>query len=153
MQDRSETAANTFQKLLAPTACCTLGATLAFGINDALGPRPLAWGFRYGTVLFYVPWLVALVPISAMATYWARRSGATVGQRLFVAASPAVALGGVITTLAMSVAVAAYVGGRTIHPIDAVGHFLVGWLLVPGAVGAMASLPFLGPETSNRVGQ
>ena len=126
-------------------------AAAAFAVDDAFGPRPLAWGFRYGTVLFYVPWLVALVPISGCATWWAKRSGATVTQRLFVAASPALALGGVITALATSVAVAAWTRGHAIHPLDAVGHFLVGWLLVPGAVGVIASLPFLALEGLNRV--
>jgi hypothetical protein len=66
-------------------------ATLVFGVNDAVGPRPLAWGFRYGTVLFYVPWLIALLPICACAAYWAKRAGAGVRARLIVATSRAIA--------------------------------------------------------------
>jgi len=123
-------------------------ATLAFGVDDSFGPRPLAWGFRYGTVLFYVPWLIALLPICACAARWARRAGATPRERLLVATSPALVLGGSVTLLAISVAVAARIGGHAIHPLDAVGHFLIGWLLVPGAVGAIAASPFMGPHAA-----
>jgi hypothetical protein len=118
-------------------------AALAFGIDDAFGPRPWALGFRYGTVLIYVPWLAALAPICAGTVYWATRAGASPRARLFVATSPAVFLGGTITLLAMCVATGAALGGHAIHPLDAIGHFLVGWLLVPGAVGTLAASPFL----------
>jgi hypothetical protein len=149
-----ENAVGAFQRQIGgPAAACVLLATLAFGVDDALGPRPLAWGFRYGTVLFYLPWLVALMPICACAAWWARRAGASAGGRLLVAVSPALALGGAITVLAMGVATAASLVGHTIHPLDAVGHFLVGWLVVPGALGAIAASPFLGSGERGPAGQ
>ena len=143
---------STFQRQLgAPAACCTLAATIAFGVNDAFGPRPLAWGFRYGTVLFYVPWLVMLLPICACGAYWAKRAGAHGWERVVVATSPAIVLGGIVTLLAMGVAAAARMGGHVIHPLDAVGHFLIGWLLVPGVVGTVAAWPFLGAAEPEQV--
>jgi hypothetical protein len=126
-----------------PAAFAVLAAGIAYGANEALGPQPVAWLFAYGTVLFYVPWLIALLPISACAAFLARRAGASFRQRLFVAVSPAVVIGGVITGLTAIVVIAASLGGRQVHPMDAIGHFLIGWLLVPATVGVVGALPFL----------
>ncbi len=126
-----------------PAASSVVLAAAAFGLDQAFGPRPAAWLFKYGTVLFYVPWLGALVLISACAAYWARRSGASVPGRLFVAVSPAIFMGGVVTCLSLLVVLAASASGHVVHPMDAVGHFLIGWLLVPGAAGILGALPFL----------
>lgn len=126
-----------------PAAAAVVVAAVAFGLNEAIGPRPVAWLFKYGTILFYVPWLISLVPISASTAYWARRSGASVGGRVLVALSPGIFIGGVYTALALLVVIAASASGQTVHPLDAVGHFLIGWLLVPSAVGVAGALPFL----------
>ena len=71
-----------------PAGVAVILAAAAFGVNQAVGPQPVAWLFKYGTVLFYVPWLISLVLISAVAVCWAQRSGASVRGRLLVAASP-----------------------------------------------------------------
>jgi hypothetical protein len=126
-----------------PAAASVLLAAAAFGVNDALGPRPVAWLFPYGTVLLYLPWLAALAFISSFATYWASQRGASRAARAIVAVSPALAMGSVVTVLALVVATAATLGGHQVHPRDAVGHFLVGWILLPSAVGLVGAAPFL----------
>jgi len=126
-----------------PAGASVLVATAAFGANMIFGPRPLAWLFRYGTVLLYVPWLIALPVVSASATFWAKRAGAGFGGRILVAVSPALLIGGVVTVLMAFVATAASMDGRRVYPVDAVGHFLIGWFLVPGAVEVVGALPFL----------
>ena len=126
-----------------PAGASVVVAAAAFGVNDAIGPRPMAWLFQYGTVLFYVPWLLALALISFLATAWATRMGASVGERALVSVSPALVMGSVVTVLALVVAMAASLGGHRVYPEDAIGHFLVGWILVPGAVGIIGAAPFL----------
>ena len=126
-----------------PAVAAVLLAGAAFAVNQALGPPPVAWLFKYGTVLFYVPWLICLALITACTGYWARRSGAGFRERVFVAASPGIFFGGVYTALALLVVAAASAGGHTVHPVDAIGHFLIGWLFVPALVGLLGALPFL----------
>jgi hypothetical protein len=126
-----------------PGGASVLVAAAAFGLNMMYGPRPLAWLFTYGTVLFYVPWLIALLVISSCATFWAKRAGAGVGGRILVAVSPALLIGGVVSVLMAVVVAAASVSGQRVYPLDAVGHFLIGWLLVPAGVEIVGALPFL----------
>ena len=57
--------------------------------------------------------------------------------------SPAFVIGGVVTMLMAFVVAAASVSRQQMYPLDAVGHFLIGWLLVPGAVEIVGALPFL----------
>lgn len=131
-----------FQRRVGLPAAVALAAA-AFGVDDAFGPRPLVWLFQYGTVLFYLPWLAALALISAGATYWAGNAGASRAACALVAVSPALAIGGVVTALALAVAGIASLHGQRVYPWDAVGHFLIGWLLVPGGVGILGAAPFL----------
>lgn len=139
-----EAAMSGFRRQVAvPAGAAVLAASVAYGVNGMFGPQPYAWLFEYGTVLFYVPWLIALLLISACATFWARRAGAGVLGRILVAVSPALMIGGVVTGLMAVVVAAASANGHQVHPLDAVGHFLIGWILVPGAVGLAGALPFL----------
>lgn len=136
------------RQVVVPAGAAVLAAAVAYGVNTMFGPQPRAWLFEYGTVLFYVPWLIALSLISAGATFWARRTGASVFRRILVAVSPALVMGGMVTGLMAIVVAAASANGHRVYPTDAIGHFLIGWILVPGAVGLVGALPFL-PSARN----
>jgi hypothetical protein len=41
------------------------------------------------------------------------------------------------------VVISASVGGQRVHPIDFVGHFIVGWLVFPSIALLLGSVPFL----------
>jgi hypothetical protein len=131
------------RQVTVPAGAAVLAAALAYGLNTISGPEPRAWLFEYGTVLFYVPWLIALSLISACATFWARRAGASLSGRILVAVSPALVIGGVVNVLMAVVVVAASANGHRVYPMDAIGHFLIGWILVPGVAGLIGALPFL----------
>jgi hypothetical protein len=136
------------RQVVVPAGVAVLAAAVAYGLNTMFGPEPRAWLFEYGTVLFYVPWLIALSLISACATFWARRTGASVSRRILVAISPALVMGGMVTGFMAVVVAAASTNGHHVYPLDAIGHFLIGWILVPGAVGLVGALPFL-PSARN----
>ena len=40
-------------------------------------------------------------------------------------------MGGVVTGLMAVVVAAASANGHHVYPVDAIGHFLIGWMLVP----------------------
>ena len=48
------------------------------------------------------------------------------------------------------VVTAASIGGHQVYPIDFVGHFIVGWLVVPAIALLFGSLPFLRDGVSER---
>lgn len=131
-----------------------LAATIVLGIDGRFGPQPWVWDFKYGAVVVHLPWLAALFLISAGATFLSRRGGANLSQRVLVALTPALLIGTVTNLLAAIVVIAARIGGQQIHPRDFVGHFLVGWLLIPLGAALLGSLPFLwGPRIRVNDGQ
>ena len=112
-------------------------------LDDSFGPPPLVLPFRYGAVVVHVPWLIALLLIGAGATVLARRAGATLSQRVLVALSPALLIGGAVNLLMAAVVISAAIGGHRVHPVDFVGHFVVGWILFPSVALLLGSLLFL----------
>jgi hypothetical protein len=131
-----------------------LAATIVLGIDGRFGPQPWVWNFKYGAVVVHLPWLVALLLISAGATFLSRRGGANLSQRVLVAVIPALMIGTVTNLVAAVVVIVAGIGGQRIHPRDFVGHFLVGWLLIPLGAALLGSLPFLwGPRMKGNGGQ
>ena len=133
-----------FQKQVGvPTIGGVTVALACMAIDDRFGPSPLVLPFKYGAIVVHIPWLLALLPVGAVATFLARRAGADFSRRILVALSPAILIGGAINLLLALVVTLASVGGHRIHAIDFVGHFIVGWLVFPAVALLLGSLPFL----------
>jgi hypothetical protein len=119
-------------------------------LDDRFGPPPMVLPFRYGAVIVHIPWLLGLFLIGAAATFLAWRIGASLAQQVIVALSPALVIGGAVNVLMALVVTVASIGGHRVHPIDFVGHFIVGWLVLPAIALLFGSLPFLRTETPGR---
>jgi len=135
---------NSFRKQVGvPALVAVLLGAASLGIDGKFGPQPLVWNFKYGAVIIHVPWLLALLLISAGATFLAKRAGASLSQRVLVALSPALLIGTTLNLLTAIIITAASRSGQRIHPVDFIGHMLVGWLLIPTGAGLLGALPFL----------
>jgi hypothetical protein len=140
-----------FQKQVGvPVVAAAIVAAGVMVIDGRFGPPPLVLPFKYGAVVVHIPWLLALLPIGAGATFLARRAGASLRRRLVVALSPALLIGGAVNLLMAIVVTAASISGHRVYPIDFVGHFIVGWLVVPAIALLFGSLPFLRGEVSGQ---
>jgi hypothetical protein len=140
-----------FQKQVGvPVVASAIVAAAVMVIDGRFGPPPLVLPFKYGAIVVHIPWLLALLLIGAGATFLARRAGAGLSRRLLVALSPALLIGGSVNVLMGFVVTAASIGGHRVYPIDFVGHFIVGWLVVPAIALLFGSLPFLRDGVSGR---
>ena len=140
-----------FQKQVGvPVVTSAIVAAAVMAIDGRFGPPPLVLPFKYGAVVIHIPWVLTLLPIGAGATFLARRAGAGLSRRFLVALSPALLIGGAVNVLMASVVTAASIGGHRVYPIDFVGHFIVGWFVVPAIALLVGSLPFLPDEVSGR---
>ena len=138
-----------FQKQVGvPVVAAAIVAAAVMAIDGRFGPPPLVLPFKYGAVVVHVPWLPALLPIGAGATFLARRAGASLSRRLVVALGPALLIGGAVNLLMAVVVTAASASGHRVYPGDFVGHFIVGWLVVPAIALLVGSLPFLRGEVA-----
>jgi hypothetical protein len=133
-----------------PVVASAIVAAAVMVIDGRFGPPPLVLPFKYGAIVVHIPWLLALLLIGAGATFLARRAGAGFSRRLLVALSPALLIGGSVNVLMAFVVTAASIGGHRVYPIDFVGHFIVGWLVVPAIALLFGSLPFLRDGVSER---
>jgi hypothetical protein len=133
-----------FQKRVGlPALAAVTIAALLMAIDDRFGPPPSVLPFRYGAVVVPIPWLVSLAVIGAAATFVAWRIGATLRQQAIVALSPALVIGGAVNLLMAIVVTSAFLSGHRVHPIDFVGHFIIGWLALPAGSLLIGSFPFL----------
>lgn len=133
-----------FQKrVFAPGITSVVVAAALMALDDRFGPPPIVLPFKLGAVVVHVPWLLVLVLIGAGATFFAKRAGANFGERLFVALSPAIVIGGAVNLLMAVVVVSASINGHRVHPVDFIGHFVVGWLVFPSLALSLGSCLFL----------
>jgi hypothetical protein len=91
----------------------------------------------------HIPWLLGLFPIGAAATFLSWRIGASLAQQIVVALSPALVIGGAVNLLMAIVVTSAHLSGHRVHPVDFVGHFVIGWLALPAGSLLIGSLSFL----------
>jgi hypothetical protein len=133
-----------FQKSVgAPALAAVTIAVLLMALDDRFGPPPIVLPFRYGAVVVHTPWLVGLAVIGGAATFVAWRIGASLTQQTIVALSPALVIGGAVNLLMAIVVTSASLSGHRVHPIDFIGHFVVGWIAFPAGSLLIGSFPFL----------
>jgi len=121
-----------FQKHVGiPALAAVTVAAVFMALDGSFGPPPLVLPFRYGAVVVHVPWLLTLLLVGAGATLLAKRAGASFSERVLVALSPALLIGGAVNVLMVVVVISASASGQRVHPVDFVGHFIVGWLACP----------------------
>src|SRR5579863_6309982 len=126
-----------------PVLAAVIVAAAVMALDGRFGPPPLVLPFRYGAIVVHIPWLLSLLLIGAGSTFLARRAGANSSRRLLVALSPVLLIGGTVNLLMAFVVTAASISGHRVHPIDFVGHFIVGWLVFPAIPLLLGSLAFL----------
>jgi hypothetical protein len=141
-----------FQKQVGvPALAALIIATLLLALDNSFGPPPKVLPFRYGAVVVHIPWLLGLLPIGAAATFLAGRAGASLAEQVIVALSPGLVIGGVVNLLMAIVVTSAHLSGHRVHPIDFVGHFIIGWLVLPAGALLIGSLPFVVGQARKKV--
>jgi len=124
------------------------------GLLQKFGPKPMifAWSGNLAVLQFYVPWLLTLPLIGAMAAYLSHRSGGTSRVVFSTVLFPALAILG----LFLFVLPVALIVDRHIDPsIVATGFILgiLGWVFVPAAALLIGGLPvylFLSRHSTSR---
>lgn len=128
------------------TAILTVAASVAVGraTSTLLAERPMAL-FVYGG------WLLILTGIGALAAYWSRRAGGSIGYRttaaLFPAATLLAAIGSLLTNPELKISVIASVfspGEVQILPmLPVIANSVVCGIFLPTAALLAGALPFL----------
>jgi hypothetical protein len=124
---------------------------MLMAVDESFGPPPKVLPFRYGAVVVHIPWLLGLLLIGAAATFLSRRNGASLAEQVIVALSPALVIGGVVNLLMAIVVTSAHLSGHRVHPVDFVGHFIIGWLVFPAGSLLTGSLPFVVGQVRKKV--
>lgn len=91
---------------------------------------------------FYVPWLLALPIIGAVAAFWSKRAGGGVLDRLLVSQAPSIIwLATLLTFLALSLFIDRHV--PLILKLQGMLTYIVGWVLLPSLGLLIGAVPFL----------
>lgn len=140
------------QRVGVPALAAVIMAASLMAVDNAFGPPPIVLPFRYGAVVVHIAWLAGLLVIGAVAPFMARRVGASLAQQVIVAISPALVIGGAVNVLMAVVVTTAHLGGHRVHPVDFIGHFIVGWLVLPAGALLIGALPCLRDPSSAQEG-
>jgi len=107
-----------------------------------LGRQTPLTGYMGLALVFYLPWLILLPIVGALGAYWSKRSGGGVLQRLLVGMFPATLL----LALFLCMMLLAFVADPHVPlalKFAALGTYIIGWVLIPGAALFIGVLPFL----------
>lgn len=125
-------------------------ATMVLAIMQKAGLRPLVIQGSAQALVFYLPWLLTLPPIGAIAAYLSRRAGGNVKARLVVAVFPCLGMlapmviGGIVAMIG-----ALFTGGKLVLLATLIAQFLAIWVALPAAALALGALPFLGVQKAS----
>ena len=109
-------------------------------------------GYPFYTI--YLPWLIALPIVGAVAACWSQRAGGKLSHRLLAALAPPIGLLSFILIVSfLSLPIVLFVSLR--HPVNGHSHaglsfyltgfwtLLVSWMLLPGIALILGAVPFL----------
>jgi len=114
-------------------------ALLIFG-----GLYPHIYLLRDGLFIpFYVPWLVALPIIGAVAAFWSQRAGGRVSHRLVVSLAPPIILLGIMLIILLPLALAVDRHVPFSLKLEGMLTYIVAWVLVPSLALFFGAAPFL----------
>ena len=107
-----------------------------------ISPRAPLFGYTGLALVFYVPWLVMLPAIGALGAWWSRQAGGDRPVRLLSGLFPVVAI---LALLLLGFLLAPFADPQVPMTVKlaALGAYLLGWVLIPGAALLLGAAPFL----------
>ncbi len=96
-----------------------------------------------GVVVSY-PWLALLPFLGAFAAWWSRRMGGNSARRLIAASFPALVFAAIFIVFGLLLMPFVDRHVPLNIRVTAIGIFLLGWTVIPGAFLTLGALPFLG---------
>jgi hypothetical protein len=110
-------------------------------MRSGFQPR-IVWLNHGVSIQFYVPWLMILPTIGALAAYWSRAQGGSAPTRLIAALFSALTMAAIFFfAMPLAVLVDHRLSWSTVS--TAVVASVVGWVIVPGAALLVGALPFI----------
>ena len=128
-----------------------VNAALAFGLlraATAAGLEPWIRAQEHGPLVVYWQWLPAFPILAAITTWWSARCGGPARERLIAGLFPSLAmltliLLGFVVSNALQLAVQGSVPVPLSVQLPTLGLYLLAWVVVPGVLSLLGSLPFI----------
>jgi len=142
--ENEETIMNYRTKVLWLPAFCTFTLSmLLLALLQITGFRPRFYWLDRGLFIpFYVPWLLALPIIGAVAAFWLQRAGGRVSHRVFVSlAPPIIWLGIMLIMLLLALVIDRHVPFS--FKLEGLLTYTVAWVLAPSLALFLGAVPFL----------
>jgi len=144
LAETEETTMNYRTKVLWLPAFCTFTLSmLLLALLQITGFRPRFYWLDRGLFIpFYVPWLLALPIIGAVAAFWLQRAGGRVSHRVFVSlAPPIIWLGIMLIMLLLALVIDRHVPFS--FKLEGLLTYTVAWVLAPSLALFLGAVPFL----------
>jgi hypothetical protein len=126
-----------------PALCAFALSMVLLALLQIAGFRPRFYWLENGLFIpFYVPWLLALPIIGAVAAFWSKRAGGGVSHRLLVSQAPAIIwLAVLLTFMLISLVIDRHV--PLIFKLHGMLIYIVAWVLLPAVGLLLGAAPFL----------